>query len=201
MKKSLLASAIMAVSSTFLAIAPSSAEAIVGAKVGYNYWHTANHGAFHTMYGQFEHFIPFVPNAGVRYSSVDDRRMKFDSYDAYGYYSLLDNGNIAFDLGAGLRRYDSGKTKGASFSDTVPMLTTELVLLEDANMSYYARADFGKNSDTSFRDIELGLRFKLMAGFNLQTGYRNYTLDLDGTRRADNKERLRGLNLGIHWAF
>ncbi|MGI9276702.1 MAG: hypothetical protein ACR2PT_17895 [Endozoicomonas sp.] len=197
MKKSLLAVAV-------LLAGASNAHAIVGAKAGYNYWMTANHDKMHTVYGQFEHFIPLVPNAAVRYSTMDDKKLKFDSYDAYGYYEVLDNGNIALDLGFGLRRFSNGKLKGDSFSDSVPMLNAEAVFFEKSQMAFYGKMDVGFDtlgSDTSFTDFEAGVRFYTIAGLRVQAGYRNYKLELDGTKGIDDSERMRGFNVGLHWQF
>ena len=196
MKKPLLAAAVL------LAGASAAQADIAGAKAGYNYWMTANHGKVHTVYGQIEHPVPLFPNAAVRYSTTDDKKLEFDSYDAYGYYEILDNGNIALDLGFGLRRFTNGKLKGDSFSDTVPMVNTEVVLFEKSQMAFYGKMDVGFDSlgsKTSFTDFEAGVRFYTIGGLRVQAGYRNYKLELDGTKRIDDSERMRGFNLGLHW--
>ncbi|MET4692843.1 hypothetical protein [Endozoicomonas lisbonensis] len=194
MKKSLLAAAVLLVSA-------SNAQALVGAKVGYNYWNTANHDGVHNLYANFEHFVPLVPNVAVRYTDVDSRRMKFNSFDALGYYRLLDNGNLDWNLGLGLRRFDSGKLKGDSFSSTLPMISTEVTLFDASRTSFYGKMDWGKNGNTDFTDFEAGVRFKLFMGLRLQAGYRNYQLNFDGTKGINDSERLRGMNLGLHWGF
>ncbi|WP_062266532.1 TIGR04219 family outer membrane beta-barrel protein [Endozoicomonas arenosclerae] len=193
MKKSILTAAILAASA-------SVAQAdIIGAKLGYNYWNTANHGDFQTVYGQIEHPIPLLPNLAVGYSKLNHDKLKFDSYDASGYYEILDNGNIALDLGLGARRFDSGKYRDASFSDTVPMLTADVELFQASSLSFYSKLYVGKSSDTSFNDFEVGARFHLFAGLNLQGGYRTYEIEMDGTKGIYNDERIKGFNLGLHW--
>lgn len=194
MKRSLLAAAVLMASA-------SSAHALVGAKLGYNYWMTANHDGVHSVYANFEHFIPLVPNAAVRYSKVDSNKLEFSSYDAYGYYRILDNGNLDLVLGLGLRRYDSGKLRSDSFSATLPLANAELTLFDDSRTSFYGRVEMGKNSDTDVYDLEAGVRFRMFAGLRLQAGYRTYKLNLDGTKGINNSERLRGVNVGLHWAF
>lgn len=194
MKKSLLAAVVLMTSAT-------SAQALVGANVGYNHWMTSNHGNAQTVYASFEHFIPLIPNAAVRYTGIDNKRMKFNSYDAFGYYRLLDNGAIGWNLGMGMRRFDSGKTTGRSFSSTLPMINTEITLFDDSRTSFYGRFDLGKNSDTDFSDMEVGVRFNMFLGLRLQAGYRNYKLNLDGTKGVNNSERMSGMNVGLHWNF
>ena len=194
MRKSLLIAAVLLTSAT-------SAQALVGAKVGYNYWKTANHDGVHNLHGQFEHFVPLVPNAAVRYTSTDNSKLKFNSFDALGYYRLLDNGNLDWTAGLGLRRFDSGKLKGDRFSSTLPMVSTEVTLFDDSRTSFYGKLDLGQNGNTNFSDFEAGVRFKLFMGLRLQAGYRSYTLKLDGTKGIKDSEHLRGLNLGLNWGF
>lgn len=194
MKKSLLAAAVLLVSA-------SNAQALVGAKVGYNYWKTANHDGVHNVYANFEHFVPLVPNAAVRYTNADSSKMEFKSYDAFGYYRLLNNGTLDWNVGLGLRRLDSGKLKGEKFSSTMPMVNTEVTLFDGSRTSFYGKMDWGRDSKTDFTDFEAGIRFKMFLGLRLQAGYRNYSLNFDGTKGIKDSERLRGLNLGLHWGF
>ena len=193
MKKSLIAAAIL------LAGISSSAQAIVGAKAGYNYWMTSSHGKIHNGYVQLEHFIPLLPNAAMRYSVADTNKLAFDSIDAYGYYSLLDNDNLALDLGFGLRRFSNGKSNKKDFSATLPMLNADVVLFQNSDIAYYTKLDMGRDSETSFNDFELGVRFNVFAGVRLQTGYRKYKLELDGTKGINANERMSGFNVGVHW--
>ena len=194
MKKSLIAAAIV------LAGVSSSAQALVGAKAGYNYWFTSNHGNVHNLYAQLEHFIPLVPNAALRYSAVDSTRLELDTIDAYGYYRLFDNSNLAFDFGFGLRRLSDGKlNQSREFSSTMPMINADVTLFQDSDLAYYTKLDMGRNGNTSFNDFEIGTRVYVFAGARLQAGYRQYKLDLDGTKGINASERLSGFNLGIHW--
>ena len=179
----------------------SSAHALVGAKLGYNYWTTANHSGVHSVYANFEHFIPLIPNASVRYSQVDSNKLQFDSLDAFGYYRILDNGKLDLDLGLGLRNYSSGKVGEVdqeSFSKTLPMVNAELTLFDGSRTSFYSRVDLGKTGSTDFHQFEAGVRFNMFAGLRLQAGYRTYELDLGKIAKP---ERLRGLNAGLHWSF
>ena len=194
MKKSLIAAAIL------LAGASSSAQAIVGAKAGYNYWFTSSHGNVHNGYVQLEHFVPLVPNAALRYSSVDSNKLELDSIDAYGYYRLFDNSNLALDVGFGLRRLSNGKLdRTHDFSTTMPMLNADVTLFQDSDIAYYTKLDMGRNGHTSFNDFELGVRVYVFAGARLQAGYRHHKLELDGTKGLHSNERLSGFNLGVHW--
>ncbi|WP_448218355.1 TIGR04219 family outer membrane beta-barrel protein [Endozoicomonas sp. 2B-B] len=193
MKKLILTAVILAASSTL-----AQAD-IIGAKLGYNYWNTADHGDFHTVYGQIEHPIPLLPNLAAGYSKLNHDKLKFDSYDASGYYEILDNGNIALDLGLGVRRFDSGKYRDASFSDTIPMLTADVELFQASTISFYSKLFAGRSEDTDFNDLEVGARFYLFADLKLQAGYRLYEIDMDGTKGIYNDESIKGFNLGLHW--
>ncbi len=193
MKKTTLATALL-LTTTMTAQADA-----IGAKVGYDFWKTANHGDAHSAYVQIEHPIPLVPNIGMKASKIDDdKKLKLNSYDLFGYYELMDNDNLSFDLGLGFRRMDSGKLYNQSFSDTLPMVTADVELFPESQFSFYGKLDAGKSSDTSFFDANAGVRLNLFAGINLQAGYREYRLDLDGTKNVHNKETIRGPHLGLH---
>ena len=193
MKKTALATALLLTAAT-----NTQADAI-GAKVGYDFWKTANHGDAHSAYVQIEHPIPLLPNIGVKASKIDDnKKLKVNSYDLFGYYEIMDNSNLSLDLGLGLRRLDSGKMYNQSFSDTLPMITADVELFPESRFSFYGKLDAGKSSDTTFFDANAGVRVKLFASVNLQAGYREYRLDLDGTKNVNNNERIRGPQLGLH---
>ena len=81
MKKSLIAAlALMAAS--------SSAQALVEVKAGYNYLKTNDSGQVRTVYGNFEHFVPLIPNAAVRIDKLDADKLSFTGFDASGYYTV-----------------------------------------------------------------------------------------------------------------
>ncbi|MCL6269495.1 hypothetical protein M3P05_06015 [Sansalvadorimonas sp. 2012CJ34-2] len=187
MKKILTAAAILS------AVSSLTQAGVLGATAGYNYWATSDFGAFQTGYAQFEHFIPLLPNAAVRFGKVDDKKLNFKSYDAYGYYELLDNDMVSVDLGAGLRRFNNGELKGQSFSDTVPMVNAEAEFFKALPTYGYARVDLGRSSDSRFQDMEAGVRFDVLTGFSIQAGYRVYDLDMN----MKNKETVRGFTAGL----
>ena len=194
MKKSLLATA-------FLVVSASSAHAMVGADIGYNYWHTSDHDDVQSVYGSFEHFVPLVPNAAARYTQVNSNALKFDSYEASAYYRFLENGLVGWNVGLGVRRLDDGELKGRNFSTTLPVVNTEVRLFDDNRTSFYAKMDWGKNSDTDFTDFELGVRMKMFLGIRLQAGYRSYKLNLDGTKGIHDSVNMKGINAGLQWGF
>ena len=188
MKQTLIAAAMLSVAS-FAAQAD-----VLGATAGYNYWETSDFGAFQTGYVQFEHFIPLVPNAAVRYGKVDDSKLSFHSYDAYGYYEILDNDLASVDFGFGLRRFNNGELKGRSFSDTVPMINAEVEFLKALPLYGFMRVSiWAKNSDSRFQGMEAGVRYDLFPILSLQAGYRVYDLDV----KLDDKETLKGFTAGL----
>ena len=192
MKKALCTTALLVTASM------NSQADVIGAKAGYDFWKTANHGDAHTVYVQIEHPIPLVPNVALQANKIDSDKLELNSYDLSGYYEILDNGNVSLDLGLGLRRLDSGKIYNQSFSDTLPMLTADMTLFPDRQFSFYGKINAGKSSDSTITDASAGVRFALFAGASLQASYRSYTLDLDGTKGVNNKETIRGPQIGLH---
>ena len=194
MKKALLASAAL------MMTAGAAQADVLGVKAGYNFWETENHDEVQTVYGSFEHFIPLLPNVAARAEKLDNDKLSFTSYEASAYYEILDNGNIDLDLGLGLRRIASGESNGFDFSETFPVASAEATLFEDSDLSFFGRVDLGKNGDSEFKDAQVGVRLGLFAGFSLQAGYRQYEMDVN-IGRANDKETMRGFNVGIHWAL
>ncbi|MRI33868.1 hypothetical protein EOPP23_12810 [Endozoicomonas sp. OPT23] len=194
MKKAIFAGAALLITAT------AAHADMLGVKAGYNYWNTTNHEEVQSVYGSFEHFIPLVPNVAFRAEKMDSDKLSFTSYETSAYYEFLDNGNIDFDLGLGLRRIASGESNGFDFSETFPVASAEATLFEDSDLSFFGRVDLGKNGDSEFKDAQAGVRLGLFAGFSLQAGYRQYEMDLN-IGRANDTETMRGFNAGIHWAF
>ncbi len=172
---------------------------IIGAKAGYEYWQTKDNDGANSVYLQLEHPIPLLPNLAVRATQLDSTRLDVNIYDLSGYYEILDNDNISLDFGAGLQRLDSGKINLEKFTDTVPMLTSDLELFPKSRFSFYARLNAGQNSETSMYDLQAGMRLRMLAGFRLQAGYREYKLDLDGTKDITREQTVRGPLLALHW--
>ena len=113
---------------------------------------------------------------------------------------FLDNGIVDVDLGLGLRRLDSGKSKQRDFTATFPVVNAEVTVFDDSDFSVFGRIDAGANGSSDFKDAQVGVRYNLYAGFKLQAGYRHYELNLD-TKGVKQNATINGLNAGIHWAF
>ncbi|WP_330927200.1 TIGR04219 family outer membrane beta-barrel protein [Candidatus Sororendozoicomonas aggregata] len=174
---------------------------MIGAKVGYDYWKTANHSDSHSVYAQVEHPFPLVPNLALQANKIDSHKLKLNSYDVSGYYEILDNDNLSVDLGLGLRRLDSGRMYDQSFTDTLPMVTADMTLFPGSSLSFYGKINAGKSNDSTITDASAGVRFTLLAGISLQASYRSYELDLDGTKGINDKETIRGPQIGLDIDF
>lgn len=185
--------------SLILVAATNSYSDMIGAKAGYNFWKTSNHGDAHNAYIKIEHPLPIVPNVGLSTTKInDDTKLKLETYDLFLYYKILDSDTLSLDLGAGAHRLVNSKIYNQSFHDTLPMLRSEVELLTDSIFSFYGTLSVGKSNSSSFVDAYFGFRFNPIMGISLQVCYREYHLDIDHTKGVNNKECIRGPMLGLH---
>ncbi|WP_299730793.1 hypothetical protein [uncultured Endozoicomonas sp.] len=165
---------------------------IVGAKFGGDVWETKDHGTAGSIYAQIEHPVPLLPNVALRATGFEGDKDGFNTADAYGYYEILDNSLVSVDLGAGLHRIDGSD----HYDATLPMVIADLELLPNNDLSFYARASYGRGSDDTVKDVAAGARVELFPAVYLQAGYRQYTVETDGSHAQSDK--IKGFTAGVH---
>lgn len=194
----------------FAAAVPAQAAVLLGVKAGADAWFAdakindvRNSGDdTHTSYYlAFEHFIPLVPNARVRYTNVDAGAVAFGQTDYTAYYEILDNDAIAFDIGVNLTKFNAGDFNGESFNDWHPTLYGSAVVgIPMTPVSVFADLNMGNFDDTSTVDGQAGVKFTVplvAADLNLRAGYRVMDYDLDFIKQSEGKVKLDGWFAGI----
>lgn len=187
MKKLNLSLAALAVAGAFAM--PAQAAVLLGAKVGADAWYadakvndvraddTNVQGSY---YAAFEHFIPLVPNAKIRYTGVQSNgalteNVEFTQYDLIAYYEILDNDLISFDIGLNLQKFE-GDFGPRKFDEWQPAVYSDVRLgIPATPVSLFGTFSFGSFDDTSTVDAEAGVLFTLglvAADLNFKAGYR-----------------------------
>ncbi|WP_407332017.1 TIGR04219 family outer membrane beta-barrel protein [Enterovibrio sp. 27052020O] len=184
MKKLNLSLAALAVAATVSL--PAQSAVLLGAKAGVDAWYAdakindvrADDASVQgSYYVAFEHFIPLVPNAKIRYTGVESEKFNtdFTQYDLIAYYEILDNDLISFDIGLNLQKFD-GRFAGQNFDEWQPAVYSDVRLgIPATPVSLFGTFSFGSYDETSTVDAEAGVLFTLglvAADLNFKAGYR-----------------------------
>ncbi|ENM5935802.1 TIGR04219 family outer membrane beta-barrel protein [Vibrio mimicus] len=143
------------------------------------------------LYVAFEHDLPYLPNASLRYTNLEADFASFDKYDYTFYYQLLDRELMKFDAGITLtqyansdyqapdvRRYDFDQT-------TFNWYASAEISIPNTQFDVIGQFDFGNNSDLKSSDVMAGVQYRLpiAAGdIAFKAGYR--VVDLEFTELA-----------------
>lgn len=171
--------------------APFAANAdMLGATAGVDFWYAdakindvrADDSSFQSsVYLAFEHPIPLIPNAKIRYTGVDSSKFNtdFDQYDLIAYYELLDNDLFKFDVGLNLQHFNGnfGEKINQSFSEWQPNLyATGTIGIPMLPLSIFGTFSYGDYDGTSTVDAEAGVAFSLVdflpVSLDVKAGYR-----------------------------
>lgn len=136
----------------------------------------------------FEHPVPFVPNAKIRYSKYEttdwenistqmgpatvEGKLEFETLDLLAYYEVLDN-IVSIDVGAGAKRVNADlnvtgtlKSNGwqifatDKYDDTIPGLYVSAGgKLPLTGLSAKAEVFAGKNSNADFTDYNAEIKY------------------------------------------
>lgn len=162
----------------------------------------------------FEHPVPFVPNAKIRYSKYETTdwedigpavihgELEFETLDLLAYYEVLDN-VVSIDVGAGAKKINSeisvvGKSKFNSmqislsekYDDTIPGLYAAAGgKLPLTGLSAKAEVFVGKNSNADFTDYNAEIKYNfvetLLVNVGAKVGYRNLKVNVDDPADVD----------------
>ena len=167
---------------------------IAGLKGGVEYWPVKSDNNAGSAYFQLEHPMPLLPNLAVRGTRVEDKEYTLTTYDTFGYYEIFDNSLVSLDLGAGLHRIEAGNYSTNIDDDTLGMVTTDIELLPDNDVSFYSKINYARSSDSRVTDTGIGVRLNILAAFYFQAGYRQYDLDQDDGF----SDTIKGVTAGLH---
>ena len=129
------------------------------------------------------------------------------------YYELLDNDLVSLDLGATAKRIDgqlavsdASQTARLATDGWVPTLYAHgRVGIPATDVTIYALANAISIGDSSIRDIEAGIEYRLLENIaldvNLQIGYRDITIELDNLDGIYSDMSFKGPYLGLEIHF
>ncbi|PFG55178.1 outer membrane protein [Vibrio sp. ES.051] len=189
---------------------PAFAEYSVSTKVGAEVWgadtkvnevrrdrHTT--GIF---YAAIEHDVKYVPNARLRYSSVDADYMGFDKLDLTLYYQVLEHELLHFDAGitfsnlSDTKYIDAGSPKRVEEFDELVWAWHGYAEIQVPNTHFdvIGEMNFGDNKGIKSTD--------LMAGIQYHVSFKDSQLAFrSGYRVIDLESELFLSNLGKEFIF
>jgi len=210
-----------------LCFTSTSQAATLGFELGANLWNTNNTiGQKNTpdtktksdyaasVYGVFEHPIPFLPNVRAEYlrNENDVRSNKNKSDTSYAditlYYQVLDNW-VNLDLGVSARKMDAeykiANNVTAGDSNTLGALYAKLQFdlpVTGLSVGAAAQNDAGLNGDRSIQDYSAYVQYKIAIGFGIGAGYRlqDYTLKYNHNI-GEFDHKIKGAYLNAFWQF
>ncbi|MGS5800263.1 TIGR04219 family outer membrane beta-barrel protein, partial [Acinetobacter baumannii] len=168
----------------------------------------------------FEHPIPFIPNAKIRYVNLDTQtksetlgqanyNVDLDHSDFILYYELLDN-IVSVDAGLGATVINGDITaytgKRVDIDKTYPIayLSGE-VKLPFTGLSAKGEATYTNFDDAKITDALVEAKYKfadnLLIDLGLTAGYRILNIDLDDYDNNDLKFEFKGPYVGLEAHF
>lgn len=152
-------------------------------------------------YIAFEHFIPLLPNAKVKFADLSSDKLDNDSSAMNGilYYELFDNGLFEFDLGVAY-------TSTESFNETADLAQAygaAKVHIPGVAVQAFAEVIAGSVTDDNATDAEIGLAYNfnpdsLLLNFSVRAGYRFQEMEF---KKFAEKQTNEGLFAGVEVHF
>lgn len=142
------------------------------------------------VYAALEHDLPYLPNASIRYTSVDADFTGFDKYDFTFYYKVLERELMTFDAGVTLTNYSNShyRTQDVassrySFDETTfNWYAYGELYVPNTNFDIFGQFDFGSSKGIKSADVTAGLQYLIKfddSHIALRGGYR--VIDLEFT--------------------
>lgn len=170
----------------------------------------------------FQHPVPLLPN--IRIETQDLKSMEASegielqpaeldlSHDTLTlYYAFLDNTLVRLHAGVAAKRFDGfvrdRDGRDVSLSETIPTAYAMVGAgLPFSGLSVYARGHLLAIDDSSLRDIEAGLQYRLFrAGGvldgNIQVGYRSFSVEFDDVAGLYSDVEFKGPFVGFQLHF
>jgi outer membrane protein len=114
-------------------------------------------------YLAFEHFIPLVPNAKVKYSdlssdtNIDSNTLSSSAANAILYYQLLDNSIFELDLGLAYSRFENDYEDLSA--DLGQLYSAAKVHVPGTSLHAFAEVIGGSTTSDDYTDAEMGLAY------------------------------------------
>ncbi|MCZ4294934.1 TIGR04219 family outer membrane beta-barrel protein [Vibrio sinaloensis] len=148
-----------------------------------------------SVYVAVEHGIKYVPDARLRYTSVDADYMAFDKLDLTLYYRVMEHDLMHFD--AGMTFSDLGNTKylnpensaSTTFDKTIwAWYGYAEITVPNTNFDVIGEMNFGNSGGIKSTDLMAGVQYRLPVGENtlaFRGGYR--VIDLESEEFPNTK--------------
>ncbi len=156
---------------------PVFAESSVSTKVGVDVWaadtkvnevrrDSSTTGAF---YAAIEHDVKYVPNARLRYTSIDADYMGFDKLDLTLYYHVLEHDLLHFDAGVTLSNLSDTKYTDAGLSPRMEEFDDLIwawygyaeITVPNTNFDVIGEMNFGDSKGIKSTDLMAGIQYKV----------------------------------------
>ncbi|MFT5880137.1 MAG: outer membrane protein [Moritella sp.] len=167
------------------------------------------------IYAKFEHPIPLIPNASLRFSNIDvegsgsNENINLKTMDYTLYYEFLDNSIVSLDAGITLRMLEGTYQDGGDkhdFDAPLPMgyLSAEVGLPLFPLKGFAMVNAIGLAGDT-YSDAEIGVAYLINPGYvldwSIRAGYRIQKLDLDDIDNVTADATIDGAFVGFEGHF
>tara|TARA_Y100001956_G_scaffold76088_2_gene84869 strand:- start:1669 stop:2337 length:669 start_codon:yes stop_codon:yes gene_type:complete len=159
-----------------------------------------------SFYAAIEHNVKYVPDARVRYSSIDADYMAFDKLDLTLYYRIFEHDLMHFD--AGVTFSDLSNTKYINAEDATRNATYDGMIwawygyaeltVPDTSIDIIGEMNFGDNNGIKSTDLMAGAQYRMDLDGNqlaFKGGYRVIDLESEDFRVAG------GSDLGKPFVF
>ncbi|MDV6254097.1 TIGR04219 family outer membrane beta-barrel protein [Vibrio sp. EA2] len=172
-KKATIALTTLSLAATFPVLAESSVTTTVGmdiwaadTKVNEVRRDSSTTGA---LYAAIEHDVKYVPNARLRYTSIDADYMGFDKLDLTLYYQVLEHDLLHFDAGVTVsnlsdtKYIDAGTSpRSEDFDDLIwAWYGYAEITVPDTRFDVIGEMNFGDSKGIKSTDLMAGIQYKL----------------------------------------
>ena len=194
----LSAASVSAQADTFLGIY-AGADGIIN--TGESNHISADNKVVGSYYLTFDHPVPFLPNAKLRYTQLDQSGSNGNAVDAIGFYQVLDN-IVKLNIGLGAKRVDD---KGANIDKTIPAAYVSAGgKLPFTGLSAKAEVFVGKGIDSDFSDLNAEVKYNFIENMaidlGVKAGYRDMQVNVDHSGTSSNV-KVQGPYLGLEAHF
>ncbi len=161
-----------------------------------------------------EHQHDWLPNARLRWSTIDSDFASFDKTDVSLYYNVLHHDLMEFDVGANVSTFSNSRyvktdaTDGGDFDERVfNWYADAIIRVPDSEWAVIGQFDFGNRNGIKMSDLTAGMQYQALKkedfSLDLKAGYRVIDLDMSdaGNLTSDARVFVDGWFAGASFRF
>lgn len=122
-----------------------------------------------SFYAAVEHDVKYVPNARLRYSSIDADYMGFDKLDLTLYYQILEHDLLHFDAGLTFSKLSDSKYIDAGANARTEEFDELIwawygyaeITVPNTNFDVIGEMNFGNNKGIKSTDLMAGMQYRI----------------------------------------